>query len=354
MVRCLINRDDLVSRLSLSNAKSLAKEILARRPHWEPLLRSDLNGVYERAKTLWAPNQRQSFSAGKSVDTDDKSNEEHGARMNASNHGVSTEAVVLEATRVSGSATNFAMKSNEDGYASKTSSSARRDTDQAKTSELRQATPDILKRNTEKARLVVPGAICHIYNWRGQSRCALVDHRFSSLRRIEAFQTCIRDHLRVNMNSALREVFTAREIEARGMPPPPQWERMSATPGDEVCCCVCGFHVTWALTGKASTETARATHHCRACGRIVCKDCSGTKMSLSQYAILSPERVCDVCANRGFLGSFLDLGPVPPMWNGKVSHQQHFTEHGISDQAHEDDEEEGSDVDDDEVWEDAK
>ena len=58
MVRCLVNRDDIVSRLSLSNAKSLAKEILARRPHWEPLLSSDLDGVYERKR---APNQRRSF-----------------------------------------------------------------------------------------------------------------------------------------------------------------------------------------------------------------------------------------------------------------------------------------------------
>ena len=364
MVRCLVNRDDIVSRLSLSNAKSLAKEILARRPHWEPLLSSDLDGVYERAKTLWAPNQRQSFDAINGGDGNDETKKEHRAGIETSRGGVSADAIVLEATQVTGAAAaaaaasdkDFATKGGDNGYAFKNNSSTASDDDKVKTSELRQATPDLLKLNTERARLVVPGAICHVYNWRGQSRCALVDHRFGSLRRIEAFQTCIRDHLRKNMNSSLREVFTARKLEARGMPLPPQWEKMSAIPGQDVCCCVCGFHVTWALTGKASTETARATHHCRACGRIVCKDCSRTKMSLPQYAILSAERVCDVCANRGCLESFEDLGPMPPMWNGKIPNGKALDGERffVQDDYEDDDEEEGSDMDDDEMWEDAR
>jgi hypothetical protein len=382
VVRCLVNRDDIVSRLSLSNAKSLAQEILARRPHWEPLLSSDLNGVYERAKTLWAPNQRQSWDAvGKQQqqtqeDGDDDDDDDDGMTRGSRHHqgGVSTEAVVLEATRVAAAASAstkqmssddaFAFKSNNDNAGNGNSSSTG-DGGSSKANGLRQPTPDLLKRNTERARLVVPGAICHVYDWRGQSRCALVDHRFRSLRRIEAFQTCIRDHLRNNMNSALREVFAARKLEARGMPPPPRWEPMSALPGDEVCCCVCGFHVTWALTGKASTETARATHHCRACGKIVCKDCSATKMSLPQFAILSQQRVCDVCANRGCLDSFEDLGPMPPMWNGKIASERTRREHlfdirregegeGEDDDEDDDDEEEGSEVDDDEMWEDAQ
>ncbi len=371
MVRCLINRDDIVSRLSLSNAKSLAQEILARRPHWEPLLSSDLNGVYERAKTLWAPNQRQSWDAvGQQKvqeDGDDDDYDDVGTLRSAREGGVSTEAVVLEATRVAAAASaSTERKSGKGAFAFKSNGDDARGDGHSdgsnKAMELRQPTPDILKRNTERARLVVPGAICHIYDWRGQSRCALVDHRFRSLRRIEAFQTCIRDHLRNNMNSAMREVFEARKLEARGMPPPPPWEPMSALPGDEVCCCVCGFHVTWALTGKASTETARATHHCRACGKIVCKDCSSTKMSLPQFAILSQQRVCDLCANRGCLESFEDLGPMPLMWNGKIASELTRRQHlfdarnasADEEDEEEEEEEEGSEVDDSEMWEDAK
>lgn len=377
VVRCLVNRDDIVSRLSLSNARNLANEILKRRPHWEPLLGSDLNGVYERAKTLWAPNQRRSWNE---VEVEKKDSRSEGGEETAGSKGVSAKDIILETRSSEGGDPHSAAASkiSPDGkppgqdqdpliHASK----RRRSESGGKTNfapdstsslfkmnELRQpTTDDVLSRNTEKARLVVPGAICHMYNWRGQTRCALVDHRFKSLRRIEAFQTCVRDHLRSNMLNSMREVFEARKLEARGMAMPPEWERMSARPGDEVCCCVCGFHVTWALTGKAATETARATHHCRACGKIVCKDCSSSKMSIPKYAILSEQRVCDVCAGRGCLDSFVDMGPMPEMWCGSISSQSSREDHMFDNRKKYDEEgseeEEGSDLDDD-MWEDAK
>eukprot|EP00013_Stygamoeba_regulata_P010449 CAMPEP_0177687774 /NCGR_PEP_ID=MMETSP0447-20121125/34316_1 /TAXON_ID=0 /ORGANISM="Stygamoeba regulata, Strain BSH-02190019" /LENGTH=104 /DNA_ID=CAMNT_0019198055 /DNA_START=205 /DNA_END=519 /DNA_ORIENTATION=+ len=37
-------------------------------------------------------------------------------------------------------------------------------------------------------------------------------------------------------------------------------------------------------------------HHCRCCGKVVCDDCSKSRIPLPQYGFLDPVRACSNCA----------------------------------------------------------
>lgn len=36
-------------------------------------------------------------------------------------------------------------------------------------------------------------------------------------------------------------------------------------------------------------------HHCRNCGKSVCGQCSGKRVSLPHFGVDEPTRVCDIC-----------------------------------------------------------
>jgi hypothetical protein len=44
-------------------------------------------------------------------------------------------------------------------------------------------------------------------------------------------------------------------------------------------------------------------HHCRACGKVICKACSETRVALSGGGGVKPERVCDACMLGGGVAS---------------------------------------------------
>ena len=39
----------------------------------------------------------------------------------------------------------------------------------------------------------------------------------------------------------------------------------------------------------------RRRHHCRACGRVFCNDCSKNRIALPTFGYEGQERVCDGC-----------------------------------------------------------
>ena len=320
VVRSLVNKDDIVSRLSVANAIELALEIQARRDDWSPFLSSDISGVMSRAMTLWAPHQR-GLAASKMEEPSSKR-----AKLSDSSASIDSGASTGSGTIDSGK-TNDADALAEPSVVDSTDVSFKTDPfDPALTNRASFDTDGnikddaklaatLLDQNMPTSRLVVPGSICHAYNCRGQTRCALVDHRHPSLRRIEAFSTCTRDHFRDAILLSLRE---AKARRASTCVPPPAWEPMRTDA--DVRCTVCSFHVSWSVTGKAATETARATHHCRACGKIVCKDCSMHKITLPRHALLSLQRVCDICYERSSFDDFQDLPNPPERWQKANDH----------------------------------
>ena len=146
--------------------------------------------------------------------------------------------------------------------------------------------------DAETVRLVVPGRIGHIYHCHGQSRCALVDHTFAGLRRVELSAHMVEDHAVDNVFAALRAVRAARSAPQQ----PPAWSSMG-DPSAERCAC-CFSDITWSSTSSSEAEQARVMHHCRACGSVVCSACSEHRVSLLQLGMLDPQRVCDACYYR--------------------------------------------------------
>ena len=324
VVRALVNKDDIVSRLSVANATELAVEIQARREDWAPFLSSDLNGVMQRAMTLWAPHQRGRHNSGSksSEDTVDLSSgrSQSASSVNSSSATATTTTTNMEVSTKEGTAAADSSSFSSSSSSSTSSASSSNTYDPSKTNRKSYHNDDnikdesklisnILEQNLSTSRLVVPGSICHTYSVNGQTHCALINHRHPSLRRIEAYSTCTRDHVTSSLLLSMREVSAARAPSCKR---PPQWESMRTDA--DVTCSVCSYNVSWSVTGKAATETARATHHCRCCGTIVCKDCSMHKIALPMYGMLSPERVCDVCYVRSPMESMGGMEAVPVRW----------------------------------------
>ena len=145
-------------------------------------------------------------------------------------------------------------------------------------------------------RLVVPGEIFHAYEWRGQTRCAVIDYTHPSMRKVILSHSMVDDHLTDNWILSLREIASAKACRAT----PPEWESIpdsdnpSEAAGKE--CGVCKFPMRWQFIGNSPTEVARVSHHCRSCGKIVCEACSDNKMSLPHIGVGRSSRVCDHCA----------------------------------------------------------
>lgn len=58
-------------------------------------------------------------------------------------------------------------------------------------------------------------------------------------------------------------------------------------------CCASTF--TWASTSDTEAQEARDRHNCRACGGLVCEQCSKNKCPVPDIGLLFSVRVCDRC-----------------------------------------------------------
>ena len=58
-------------------------------------------------------------------------------------------------------------------------------------------------------------------------------------------------------------------------------------------CCASAF--TWASTSDSEAQEARDRHNCRACGGLVCEQCSKNKCPVPDIGLLFAVRVCDRC-----------------------------------------------------------
>ena len=143
------------------------------------------------------------------------------------------------------------------------------------------------------SRLVIPGEIVHVFIYRGTYKMALVDHRFGGFANIEPSEMLINDHKMSHMHKIFRNVRAARKASC----PPPPWQSTEDHKfnGLYVKCIVCEYFVGWHHTGDSEAVEVRATHHCRACGMIVCDRCSTSRTALPSIGIVSEVRICDSC-----------------------------------------------------------
>ena len=148
----------------------------------------------------------------------------------------------------------------------------------------------------------MPGAVVHLYRWRGTHRAARIDRKHAVLSDVVVSAAMLSDHGMRPYFEALGEV---RAVNASTEDPPP-WQPFGAS---ETCAC-CHSRFTWHCTSRSETTAYREKHHCRACGALVCDPCSRHRLALPQIGLLSPRRVCDRCFYAGGVSSSSQNGGV--------------------------------------------
>mmetsp|Transcript_14473 Transcript_14473/g.25941 ORF Transcript_14473/g.25941 Transcript_14473/m.25941 type:complete len:782 (+) Transcript_14473:127-2472(+) len=248
----LVYGDDLVARLSVFNARTFASRIKSSKPRWKPLFAQDTDAFKSKAKTLWAPEQRSNPT---------------------------------EARRISG----------EIGGKNKASDNDLDEADKKHGVEDDHLNDVLSKLKDAPDRLVVPGLVIHMYPWRGTTQASLVDYRFGPLRHIRASLSLIADHRMSRIHQGFRDVRAVRNLGSDLLAP--EWQSIedNQNNGLYVKCRVCDYFVGWMHTGSSEAVEVRATHHCRACGNIVCARCSMERSALPEIGIITPVRICDVC-----------------------------------------------------------
>jgi len=138
-----------------------------------------------------------------------------------------------------------------------------------------------------KASLFVPGEIIHIYADRGCYKAAKVPRSFPALARVELQHTMIKDHLQDQMYAAIQGLKVARDAQEE----PPPWQCYS----DAACCACCESDFNWNSTLESEAQQMRDRYNCRACGKVVCDQCSQHKQRMPRVGIHEAVRVCDRC-----------------------------------------------------------
>ena len=160
--------------------------------------------------------------------------------------------------------------------------------------------------------LVCPGEVVYLHGKDGVFEAAAGDHTLPPLYTLQVTPRAVDDHMADNIAAALRAVRARR---GRAPPLAPAAPFAKAWTGDAWAPCkICGSDVTWTSAVRGS-DAARAysTHHCRACGGVVCGFCApagdavaadglaATKtlpdktIALPSQGVLKPVRVCRAC-----------------------------------------------------------
>ena len=105
----------------------------------------------------------------------------------------------------------------------------------------------------------MPGAVVHLYRWRGTHRAARIDRKHAVLSDVVVSAAMLSDHGMRPYFEALGEV---RAVNASTEDPPP-WQPFGAS---ETCAC-CHSRFTWHCTSRSETTAYREKHHCRARAR---------------------------------------------------------------------------------------
>ena len=164
----------------------------------------------------------------------------------------------------------------------------------------------------------MPGAVVLLRGREAFMTAILGDHRLPALQRIHVTQRAVSDHRMSTYAKSFRALWHRRGHAPPPRPPVPFAPVTAAGGNGWTPCSVCGSDVTWTAMAKGSDALrVQATHHCRACGQVVCAFCApaGDRIAgdrLGEFAHLSdlrvpipsqdyllPVRVCMPCSYRG-------------------------------------------------------
>ncbi|GBG28474.1 Hypothetical Protein FCC1311_046972 [Hondaea fermentalgiana] len=288
-------RDDVVSRLSLFNARLFAADIKRLKPRWGPLLKEDRGAYTSRAFSLWAPQQRGNYVGADARAAHDAgadgADEESGSvfglasrvmkRFSVGKPGSRSSAEYIKSVLSGKEPANGGVDydlTGEDGE-----ENASEDDDDANAAADDGEHEDLSKTLDISDRMAVAGIVLHAYTWRGAELMAVVDYRFKGLRRLGASQSLISDHRNARLPEAFRNVRAARALGDALSPPPWQSIEDHLSKGLFVKCSVCRFFVGWHHTGDSEAVEVRAAKHCRALASL--RSVLANKHEASRYVL---------------------------------------------------------------------
>lgn len=146
--------------------------------------------------------------------------------------------------------------------------------------------------------MVVPGRVIHLTGREAFVRAVEGDPLMPELRRVAVTQRAVSDHRIDSYADALRTVWHRRGHAPPPRPPTPFASVIAPGGGANwTPCAVCGSDVIWtAAVAGSDAWRVHATHHCRACGEVVCAFCApaGDRVaadSLGEFDKLTDRRV---------------------------------------------------------------
>ena len=326
----VVLHDDIVPRLSPTSIRDLVKHLLIIRRTWvEDHLASDLEALGRRFRGAWTPRWRDSFTvkslgggqgsdrvadnvahdnALEKVDEvseasgDEREEEAKGADDSAaasttspSVSSIPSRSGVVDAVHSTvegwGLWKSSAAKETELPPASSEAPPTSEELDNLDAKEDKDSSFEesavLLAEAPPLPSMYIPGQIAHIYSHRGRYKMAIVPRTFSDLNQISLSEDLINDHTCRGYYEALLEVRSVRRAKHE----PPKWAPYSSSS----VCSNCSSEFTWASTSHSQAQEARDKHNCKACGLLVCEPCSRQRITLPDYGISAPVRVCDGC-----------------------------------------------------------
>ncbi|CAE7255940.1 Dagla [Symbiodinium natans] len=127
----------------------------------------------------------------------------------------------------------------------------------------------------------IPGQVVHLYRHNGLARAALAAPSHEALRRIVPSQEMLHDHKLESYALALHQACVE-------VPRAPTWESFDQR---ELCAC-CGSDFAWAFVLQSEAQKMLSRHHCLACGRVVCDGCSRKRLAHANLGFTVPVRTC--------------------------------------------------------------
>ncbi|KAI9905853.1 hypothetical protein PsorP6_014176 [Peronosclerospora sorghi] len=297
-VHSIVLRDDIVPRAKASNVLKLIKELKSFKGCWRETAYEDFEAFKERAKTLWAPRNREwakeaaDLRKGKVARREDGTSPKQDplssketltladkkARTNKKEQEISSWT--LTRMNLIDKIDQAGEQDSHDGQALEPSSTTRQEEEKV-IAELERTLVD------DPKELYIPGQITHIYFYQGIFEAVHVDRKCTELAHIPVQPNMLSDHLGRNYLSALRIVRDARRVKPRL----PAWTPFST----KTRCMCCDSPFTWNSTSSSEAQQNRDQHNCRRCGALVCEGCSEKQKSIPEFGIHVPVRVCDRC-----------------------------------------------------------
>jgi pimeloyl-ACP methyl ester carboxylesterase len=154
-------------------------------------------------------------------------------------------------------------------------------------------------------RLVVPGVVVFLQGVDGNYDAFETDYNFPELNRIKLSTRAVDDHSTRNSILALRVVRAKRNRKPEDRPAP-AFEPAHLPNNTWAPCKICDSDVTWTSRFRTS-DAARAssTHHCRACGVVVCAFCAPAGDSVAADGVGKATKLVDLRVTAPSM-SFLD------------------------------------------------